>query len=846
MKKILPIALSLLFALSLQNNFSQSFNISNYKTFLAENQNLTYSQLTDIYNAGLFEKSVTPFDYKQVLYMDSVEIKYNLTAYEKDLLSRHGFMVTERVSNNDFIYQFLEIYHKDLPVFISADAILNAFHKSYDLILKNVELSYLIPKLIEFLDLIHSQIPQLETKYSGNPGLLQMLYDVDLYLTVARYLLNNEASLYYQNNSDDLDRILTHIELLEVVNEPLFSEDYRLYDYSQFKVRGHYTDEYFPQLAKYFKAMIWLGRTELYLIPPNADNVDSAKIFRDTQRQIIDSYMISELCELAGVESMYNEFEKVISAFVGEQDNATLPQMNSVFQSVNVSSADQLLDSLLVETFQDSLSAKPFADQKILSQILMSNPFDTEKIKPASAFLIFGQRFVVDSYITGNVVYDKVNSLRMLPSTLDILFAFGNSAAAQLLNSEIEQYNYAPNLAALRYLIDSYNNDFWEFSIYNLWLNSIRTLNPPGNREQLPEFMQTAAWWQQKLNTQLSSWTELRHDNLLYAKQSYTGGVSCSYPYGYVEPIPEFFSAMKLLADEAKEKFSGLSINLDYEIYYFESFSNYMDTLKSISQKELSNVELSDEEKHFMKTVVYDVPVGCGINYDGWYLKLHYNYWETLFDNSNDQVVADYHTAPTDENGGMVGWVKHAGTGWRNLSVVIGEVANVGKVAFCGPVNSYYEFTSDNFFRINDEEWRSSYFLQSSRPDWVNLYLANSEGNLRGTGINLVTGVKDETINKEIPTNHIIVQNYPNPFNPETIISFTIPSALTNSFVELSIYNIQGELVKKLLKEQLPSGNYLTKWNGKNESNQPVSSGIYFYEVKAGSSHAVGKMNLLK
>ena len=49
--------------------------------------------------------------------------------------------------------------------------------------------------------------------------------------------------------------------------------------------------------------------------------------------------------------------------------------------------------------------------------------------------------------------------------------------------------------------------------------------------------MQTAAFWQKMMNTQFSSWTELRHDNLLYAKQSYSGGTICSYPYGYVEPI---------------------------------------------------------------------------------------------------------------------------------------------------------------------------------------------------------------------------------------------------------------------------------------------------------------------
>ena len=60
--------------------------------------------------------------------------------------------------------------------------------------------------------------------------------------------------------------------------------------------------------------------------------------------------------------------------------------------------------------------------------------------------------------------------------------------------------------------------------------------------------MQTAAWWQQKMNTQLASWAQLRHDNLLYAKPSYSGGVSCSFPEAYVEPFPEFYGRLAAFA----------------------------------------------------------------------------------------------------------------------------------------------------------------------------------------------------------------------------------------------------------------------------------------------------------
>jgi len=71
--------------------------------------------------------------------------------------------------------------------------------------------------------------------------------------------------------------------------------------------------------------------------------------------------------------------------------------------------------------------------------------------------------------------------------------------------------------------------------------------------------MKTAAFWQQKMNTQLASWTELRHDNLLYAKQSYTGGTVCSYPYSFVEPFPEFYSALNEYSTEAYNYFTTLN-----------------------------------------------------------------------------------------------------------------------------------------------------------------------------------------------------------------------------------------------------------------------------------------------
>ncbi|KAB2845855.1 MAG: DUF3160 domain-containing protein, partial [Melioribacteraceae bacterium] len=159
-----------------------------YKQFLNSNQNMNSTELLNLHPAGNFKESLESLE-QAPLYLDSIDIKYSLTDDEKFLLDKHGFVVTERLSGYSFGERLLDIYHKDLPVFISTDAILHAFHSSYDRILKDVELGILIDKLKQLISDMHSKIPELETKYSGNESMKQMLMDVDIYLTVPAKLL---------------------------------------------------------------------------------------------------------------------------------------------------------------------------------------------------------------------------------------------------------------------------------------------------------------------------------------------------------------------------------------------------------------------------------------------------------------------------------------------------------------------------------------------------------------------------------------------------------------------------------------------------------------------------------
>ena len=92
------------------------------------------------------------------------------------------------------------------------------------------------------------------------------------------------------------------------------------------------------------------------------------------------------------------------------------------------------------------------------------------------------------------------------------------------------------------------------------------------------------------------------------------------------------------------------------------------------------------------------------------------------------------------------------------------------------------------------------------------------------------------------PTNFRLEQNYPNPFNPSTRISYTI---LTAGHVSLSIYDVNGRLIRTLAEVEQAPGQYRVQWNGLDEAGHPVSTGIYFARLKSVMSSQTIKMMLL-
>ena len=98
------------------------------------------------------------------------------------------------------------------------------------------------------------------------------------------------------------------------------------------------------------------------------------------------------------------------------------------------------------------------------------------------------------------------------------------------------------------------------------------------------------------------------------------------------------------------------------------------------------------------------------------------------------------------------------------------------------------------------------------------------------------------------PEKPMLLQNYPNPFNPETWIPYQLS---TDSEVVVSIYNTNGDRVRQLDLGYQYVGTYITRgravyWDGEDMYGEPVASGLYFYQIRAGMFSASRKMIILK
>ncbi len=851
----------LMFLLCLSAAAWAQFSTEDYAQFLRDNADLSAKAIIDRYqpDSPFYNSRTDAFQITDFAYLDSIKIKYRLTDDELESLKNNHFVVSERLSYDCFGRALHHIYENDVPVMVTSDAILYALHFSYDRILFDIEKSLLEGKLHRVLDGLYRSFPELEKKYGSIRGMSEPLNDVDVYITMAKSLLDEQIAASLRGQRETINALWKAVEGEQMTFMPLFSERNRKLDFSQFTVRGHYTNEFWGSngqrrtLGNYFQAMMWLGRMDFYLTPPPVGPDEQPWSREEIRRMVIGSLLLNELLDLSGASSDLQDIDNVLTFMVGESDNLTPNELSRVVASKNISPTDMFDDSIY-DSLQRELLSQVNYGQRIMSAFFIVDPFSTEPDPLPVSYRLSGQRFILDSYILANVVYDRIiyqnqKIWRPMPDPLDAMFVLGNDNALPLLRDELQEYKYASQLEALRYLVDAYDDEFWSESLYNVWLQSIRQLNPSQQRGEVPYFMKTVAWQQQKLNTQLSSWTQLRHDNLLYAKQSYTGGTACSYPHSYVEPYPGLYAQIAQFAIKAETELLPLVDGNGWEVsmlkHYFPKLKEVMLKLQELAEKELRGELFNEEETDWLQRMLFIDGMSGSPPFSGWYSDLFYRLEQVPGEQyeGHDYLVADVHTQPTDQFGGVVGHVLHVGVGKVNLGIFLANSPSKDfqPMAYMGAVMSYYEKITENFKRHTDEEWADLVKADNlpERPSWVNVYLADARGNARPGGRELpgvpytATGIETET-----PQEFVLLHNYPNPFNPSTALTYQLAQP---EHVTLAVYDVLGKQIALLINGVQQPGSHNVTWNAGD-----LPSGVYFVRLVSESQQSTIKMMLVR
>ena len=303
--------------------------------------------------------------------------------------------------------------------------------------------------------------------------------------------------------------------------------------------------------------------------------------------------------------------------------------------------------------------------------------------------------------------------VRGFPRGLDLMALLGSQRAWDILENSGDTWysDYEKVFSQLKDYLDSLRAEDWFGNLYLNWLYVLKSLHTEFG-EGYPTFMQTSAWQDKELHTTLASWSELRHDTILYVKQSYTmaerGGAFEPPVVGYVEPVPEFYARLLNLTQMTLAGFKNLIPPEEMENLMIEAglnrFAEILTRLLDISRRELENVPLDEEDYDFIEnfgSISRDlISIISGGDLDP-------EAFQTV-------LVADVHTE------GNTGKVLEEGTGFIKTAVVAYRLPQGHIILGAGPVFSYYEFKQPMDERLTDEAWRE--ILDSNpppQPDWV-------------------------------------------------------------------------------------------------------------------------------
>ncbi len=613
----------------------------------------------------------------------------------KQALSQNLFYM--RPSTDAQIYDvYKSLKDAGQPAFVTTDSVLHTYHILFDYSLRILEVDKFSPALIDVTK--HMLAESITQMNSGVAALATPATKNVAFFGVAISLLGESPNLPPQAEGlveKELSLINGHAG---AASSPIFGYEE---DYSQYVPRGHYTRN--DTLKNYFKAMMWFGRMSFRI---QTTDMDANK--EQTRMAIMITLALKDVFD------QWKSIYEPTVFYVGEADDLTVFDYNQ----------------LIIDVYGNSMALSDLADDtKLMDFIGRASKLKSPKIQSTGAeqidetkgFRFMGQRFIPDSYMFQELVYDKVSTLsnpRYFPMGLDVMAVLGSARAYELLDKVYDQTqydNYAKQMESLKAQFAAFKDDTWTQNLYWCWLYCLMALlNEKG--DGYPSFMKSTAWTDKELDTSLGSWTELRHDTILYAKQSYaTLGMAMppqTKPHGYVEPNPELYGRLSSLVSMTSDGLKSRGLLLDEFADKLTSLNSLLASLKAISEKELTNASLSDDEYSLIENV-------------GGTLQGIITFSSAVADeieSDTDQrmaVVADVHT---DLNTNQV---LEEGVGNPEYIFVIVPV-NGSLTLTKGAAFSYFEFKQPVSDRLTDEAWQQ--MLTDNKapeaPSWTKSFTA--------------------------------------------------------------------------------------------------------------------------
>ena len=634
---------------------------------------------------------------------------------------RHALEVNGFVVVADRVPQIYSIYKSasewGWPAFVTTDAVLHAYHVLYDYALRQAEYQHLVPALGSLAQTMLDASLEQERATSGEVRLAAQ--NNVAFFSVTQQLLNPGAPIPAEVEDQveaELELIMAHSGIAESPNFGIEE------DYSQYVPRGHYTRN--ETFERYFRAMTWLGRMSFLLRP--GDTPEAIEMGRQLTRQAI---LIVDALQRAtvGDQNALAVWERIYLPtvfFVGSTDD------------LNVYDHKQLMADIYGHSFkpsdlEDVNRLDHFIDSalRLRSPRIVSSPVDDREDESVvtKGFRFMGQRFVFDSYIFQQLVYDQVGVylgtgqpftavpapvgfIRGFPRGLDVASVFGSGRALEIMQTDGDTgyEGYEEQMTLLRQEVESLPPEQWSENLYWNWLHSLRPLLRQKD-QPYPAFMWNPAWVDKDLQTFLGSWTELRHDTLLYAKQSMTMRATSAQPEpqrprGYVEPQPEVYTRLASLCRQMKEglqSYELLNVEMESKL---EQMEEALKSLEDISLKELKGQTLSEDDYYLIQRF--------GHIMEG--LTTFSTVTDDQLSSEADErmaVVADVHTDP---NSGQV-LQEAVGDAFRIYVLVSSDG---GTTATVGGVFSYYEFKQPMSDRLTDEAWQAM-DPKPPQPDWT-------------------------------------------------------------------------------------------------------------------------------